>query len=58
MAFDLLYFDGHDLMETELTARRQLLEELVPAGGESHPAIRGDRGGRGHAPAHRLRAWT
>ncbi|KEC74893.1 ATP-dependent DNA ligase [Rhizobium leguminosarum bv. phaseoli CCGM1] len=34
MAFDLLYFDGHDLTETELTARRHLLEGLVPAGGE------------------------
>ncbi len=34
MAFDLLYFDGHDLMETEFTARRHLLEGLVPAGGE------------------------
>ncbi|TBY41608.1 non-homologous end-joining DNA ligase [Rhizobium leguminosarum] len=34
MTFDLLYFDGHDLMETELTARRHLLEGLVPAGGE------------------------
>ncbi|MBB2670700.1 UNVERIFIED_ORG: bifunctional non-homologous end joining protein LigD [Rhizobium esperanzae] len=34
MAFDLLYFDGHDLMETEFTARRHLLEVLVPAGGE------------------------
>ncbi|MGO6787619.1 non-homologous end-joining DNA ligase [Rhizobium ruizarguesonis] len=34
MAFDLLYFDGHDLTGTELTARRHLLEGLVPAGGE------------------------
>ncbi|MFB2608426.1 ATP-dependent DNA ligase, partial [Rhizobium phaseoli] len=34
MAFDLLYFDGHDLTETELTARRHLLEGLVPAVGE------------------------
>ncbi|PDS72384.1 non-homologous end-joining DNA ligase [Rhizobium phaseoli] len=34
MAFDILYFDGHDLMETEFTARRHLLEGLVPAGGE------------------------
>ncbi|OWV72193.1 ATP-dependent DNA ligase [Rhizobium sp. R634] len=34
MAFDLLYFDGHDLTGTELTARRHLLEGLVPAGGQ------------------------
>ncbi|MGO8074724.1 non-homologous end-joining DNA ligase [Rhizobium leguminosarum] len=34
MAFDLLYFDGRDLRQTELTARRHLLEGLVPAGGE------------------------
>ncbi|MBB3743942.1 bifunctional non-homologous end joining protein LigD [Rhizobium sp. BK591] len=34
MAFDLLYFDGHDLTGTEFTARRLLLEGLVPAGGE------------------------
>lgn len=34
MAFDLLYFDGHDLTGTELTARRHLLEGLIPAGGE------------------------
>lgn len=34
MAFDLLYFDGHDITGTELTARRHLLEGLVPAGGE------------------------
>ncbi|QIG67282.1 ATP-dependent DNA ligase protein [Rhizobium phage RHph_TM3_3_3] len=34
MAFDLLYFDGRDLTETELTARRHLLEGVVPASGE------------------------
>ncbi|MBB2678692.1 UNVERIFIED_ORG: bifunctional non-homologous end joining protein LigD [Rhizobium esperanzae] len=34
MAFDLLYFDGRDLSGMELTARRHLLEGLVPAGGE------------------------
>ncbi|TCU25267.1 ATP dependent DNA ligase-like protein [Rhizobium laguerreae] len=34
MAFDLLYFDGRDMRETDLTARRHLLEGLVPAGGE------------------------
>ncbi|PDT23891.1 non-homologous end-joining DNA ligase [Rhizobium hidalgonense] len=34
MAFDLLYFDGRDLTEMELTARRHLLEGLVPAGSE------------------------
>jgi bifunctional non-homologous end joining protein LigD len=34
MAFDLLYFDGRDLRQTELTARRHLLEGLAPAGGE------------------------
>lgn len=32
MAFDLLYFDGHDLRNTELSMRRHLLEDLVPAG--------------------------
>ncbi|MET3754839.1 DNA ligase D-like protein (predicted ligase) [Rhizobium binae] len=34
MVFDLLYLDGRDLTETELTARRHLLEGVVPAGGE------------------------
>ncbi|MBY4589501.1 non-homologous end-joining DNA ligase [Rhizobium redzepovicii] len=34
MAFDLLYFDGHDLTGTELSSRRHLLDGLVPAGGE------------------------
>ncbi|MBX5239361.1 non-homologous end-joining DNA ligase [Rhizobium sp. NLR22b] len=34
MVFDLLYLDGHDLTETEFTARRHLLEGIVPAGGE------------------------
>ncbi|TAV44979.1 non-homologous end-joining DNA ligase [Rhizobium leguminosarum] len=32
MAFDLLYFDGHDLRDSELDMRRHLLEDLVPAG--------------------------
>ncbi|TAU98181.1 ATP-dependent DNA ligase [Rhizobium leguminosarum] len=34
MAFDLLYFDGHDLTRSELGVRRHLLEGLVPAGGQ------------------------
>ncbi|MBX5015976.1 non-homologous end-joining DNA ligase [Rhizobium lentis] len=34
MAFDLLYFDGHDIRSTEFSSRRHLLEGLVPAGGE------------------------
>ncbi|WP_027681690.1 non-homologous end-joining DNA ligase [Rhizobium leguminosarum] len=34
MAFDLLYFDGHDLRNSELGMRRHLLEDLVPAGGQ------------------------
>ncbi|ANM16896.1 ATP-dependent DNA ligase protein [Rhizobium sp. N541] len=34
MAFDLLYFDGHDLTGTELSSRRHLLEGLVPPDGE------------------------
>ncbi|NEJ04318.1 ATP-dependent DNA ligase [Rhizobium leguminosarum] len=34
MAFDLLYFDGHDLTRSELDVRRHLLESLVPAGGQ------------------------
>ncbi|NKF30762.1 ATP-dependent DNA ligase, partial [Pseudomonas sp. BGM005] len=34
MAFDLLYFDGHDIRGTELASRRHLLEGLLPAGGE------------------------
>ncbi|TBB25192.1 ATP-dependent DNA ligase [Rhizobium ruizarguesonis] len=34
LAFDLLYFDGHDLRTTELSMRRHLLEDLVPAGGQ------------------------
>ncbi|MDM9644449.1 non-homologous end-joining DNA ligase [Rhizobium sp. S163] len=38
MAFDLLYFDGHDFTKTELSTRRHLLETLVPADG--HGAIR------------------
>ncbi len=35
MAFDLLYFDGHDLTKTELSARRHLLEGLIAPGRES-----------------------
>ncbi|QIJ42595.1 ATP-dependent DNA ligase [Rhizobium leguminosarum] len=31
LAFDLLYFDGHDLTRSELGVRRHLLEGLVPA---------------------------
>ncbi|MGO7686292.1 non-homologous end-joining DNA ligase [Rhizobium ruizarguesonis] len=34
MAFDLLYFDGHDLRNSELDMRRHLLEDLVPPPGE------------------------
>jgi bifunctional non-homologous end joining protein LigD len=34
MAFDLLYFDGHDLRQSELSMRRHLLEDLVPASGQ------------------------
>jgi bifunctional non-homologous end joining protein LigD len=34
-AFDLLYFDGHDLTKTELSVRRHLLEDLLDGrGGE------------------------
>ncbi|GEO86730.1 non-homologous end-joining DNA ligase [Ciceribacter naphthalenivorans] len=36
-AFDLLYFDGHDLTKMELSGRRHLLEHLI---GESKGAIR------------------
>jgi bifunctional non-homologous end joining protein LigD len=36
-AFDLLYFDGHDLRKMELSGRRHLLEDLI---GESEGAIR------------------
>lgn len=34
MAFDLVYLDGHDLRQTELSARRHLLEGIVPPGGD------------------------
>ncbi|WP_439622500.1 non-homologous end-joining DNA ligase [Shinella sp.] len=34
LAFDLLYLDGQDLTGTELSLRRHLLEDLVPAGGD------------------------
>ncbi|MCH4546820.1 non-homologous end-joining DNA ligase [Rhizobium changzhiense] len=34
MAFDLLYFDGHDLRNSELSMRRHLLEDLVPVEGQ------------------------
>jgi bifunctional non-homologous end joining protein LigD len=30
MAFDVLYFDGHDYTQTELSRRRSLLESLLP----------------------------
>lgn len=36
-AFDLLYFDGHDLTKMELSGRRHLLEDLI---GESQSVIR------------------
>ncbi|WP_420493362.1 hypothetical protein [Rhizobium etli] len=29
MAFDLLYFDGHDLRQLDLSSRRHLLEGMV-----------------------------
>lgn len=32
VAFDLLYLDGHDLRNVELSTRRHLLENLIPAG--------------------------
>lgn len=35
MAFDLLYFDGHDLTQTELSTRRHLLGGLIAPGRES-----------------------
>ncbi|MDR9775022.1 non-homologous end-joining DNA ligase [Rhizobium hidalgonense] len=34
MAFDLLYFDGHDVTGTELSSRRHLLEGLIPQASE------------------------
>ncbi|MGO7278924.1 non-homologous end-joining DNA ligase [Rhizobium ruizarguesonis] len=34
MAFDLLCFDGHSLVNTELTVRRHLLEGIIPGGTE------------------------
>jgi bifunctional non-homologous end joining protein LigD len=34
-AFDLLYFDGHDLTGTELSVRRHLLEDLLHGAGTS-----------------------
>lgn len=34
LAFDLLYFDGHDLTTMELSSRRHLLEDLVSPGGQ------------------------
>ncbi|UFW80051.1 non-homologous end-joining DNA ligase [Rhizobium sp. SU303] len=34
MAFDLLYFDGRDLRNSEHDMRRHLLEDLVPAEGQ------------------------
>lgn len=33
LAFDLLYFDGHDLTSTELSVRRHLLEDLLEGAG-------------------------
>jgi len=38
MAFDVLYFDGHDYTQTELSRRRSLLESLLPF--ETSGAIR------------------
>jgi bifunctional non-homologous end joining protein LigD len=35
MAFDLLYFDGHDFRDIELRARKHLLEGLIPPGRNS-----------------------
>lgn len=32
MAFDLLYFDGHDLRQDDYASRRHKLEQLIPAG--------------------------
>jgi len=35
MSFELLYYDGHDLTQTELSTRRHLLEGLIGPGRES-----------------------
>ncbi|MBB4440693.1 hypothetical protein M2310_004188 [Rhizobium leguminosarum] len=42
MTFDLLYFDGHDLRGSELSMRRHLLEDLVPAEGQGDIRLSGE----------------
>lgn len=39
-AFDLLYFDGHDLTGTELSVRRQLLGDLLDRAEGANPTVR------------------
>ncbi|UFW65770.1 non-homologous end-joining DNA ligase [Rhizobium laguerreae] len=49
VAFDLLYFDGHDLRNLEQESRRHLLEDLIPA--EADGGIRLSQEIEGDGPA-------
>ncbi|UWU30784.1 non-homologous end-joining DNA ligase [Rhizobium sp. WSM1274] len=49
MAFDLLYFDGHDLRGLEQESRRQLLEDLIPT--EADGGVRLSQEIEGDGPA-------
>ncbi|CAN7256745.1 non-homologous end-joining DNA ligase [Rhizobium sp. LjRoot98] len=49
IAFDLLYFDGHDLQGLEQESRRHLLEDLIPA--DSNGGIRLSQEIEGDGPA-------
>jgi bifunctional non-homologous end joining protein LigD len=53
-AFDLLYFDGHDIREMELVSRRHLLEDLL---GDDGRAIKFSETLGGDGDALLARAW-
>ena len=42
MAFDLLYYDGHDLTGMDLAARRHILLGIIPAGSEGTLKLSGE----------------
>lgn len=49
IAFDLLYFDGHDLQSLDQDERRHLLEDLVPADSEGGIRLSQEIDGEGEA---------
>ncbi len=57
-AFDLLYFDGHDLTKTELSVRRHLLTDLLDGAVGAIQLSEEVEGSGAEAPRKRPLAWT